>query len=155
MKIRTASLDDLELLIKFRFAYLTEENGELSSELKTTIRTQLESYFQSHLGQDLTVYLAETDENEPVSVIFYITLDKPSSLYFLNGKTAFLMNVYTREEFRGLGFASELLDDVIENARKSGVSSIDLYATEKGKPLYLKKGFFSRGKGELRLSLGK
>ena len=56
-------------------------------------------------------------------------------------KTAHLMNVYTNPRYRGQGIASEMLDILLDEAKKKGVTEISLDATEAGRLLYKKFGF--------------
>lgn len=51
------------------------------------------------------------------------------------------MNMYTRSDYRRKCIAYKTLDLLVNEARKIGVSSITLEATEMGKALYHKYGF--------------
>lgn len=152
MEIRTATTADIELLVRFRFAYINDDMGPLSKEQTDDLNRQLPDYFRRHLGKDFTAYIAE-ENGLPAAVIFYITVERPANTHFLNGKTALLMNVYTMEEFRRQGAATAILRRIISDARKQGVTCIDLSATKMGKPLYLNNGFIERGNTEMRLEL--
>ncbi|MGN0586087.1 MAG: GNAT family N-acetyltransferase [Oscillospiraceae bacterium] len=154
MIIRTATKADIATLIKFRFAYLNDDVGPLAPDQISQLNTQLPDYFARHIGQDFTAYMAE-ENGEAAAVIFYIRIEKPANTHFINGKTAVLMNVYTKEEYRRRGLASKILQKIIADARAEGVTCIDLSATRMGKPLYLKNGFVERGNGstEMRLEL--
>lgn len=154
MIIRTATKADIATLIKFRFAYLNDDAGPLSPDQISRLNTQLPDYFARHIGDDFTAYMAE-ENGETAAVIFYIRIEKPANTHFINGKTAVLMNVYTKEEYRRRGLASKILQKIIADARAEGVTCIDLSATRMGKPLYLKNGFVERGNGstEMRLEL--
>jgi GNAT superfamily N-acetyltransferase len=154
MNIRTATKEDIELLIKFRFAYINDDMGPLTAEQTAELNERLPDYFERHIGKDFTAYIAE-ENGDPAAVIFYITLERPANTHFINGKTALLMNVYTKEEYRRRGFASAILKRIISDAKASGVTCIDLSATKMGKPLYIKNGFVERGNGstEMRLEI--
>ena len=150
--IRTADNSDIETLVKFRFLYQSDAEGGLTEKQKKSLSEQLPGYFERHMGNDFTAYLAESD-GEAVATIFMVRLEKPASVHFLNGKTCYLMNVYTEENFRRQGIASMLLERLISDARTEGITCIDLSATPMGKPVYLKKGFIERGNTEMRLEL--
>ncbi len=150
--IRTAAKSDIETLVKFRFMYMTDVEGELSEKQASALNLQLPEYFEKHIGQDFTAYLAE-DNGKAVSVIFMVRLEKPASVHFLSGSTCYLMNVYTIYDYRRLGIASQILDKLIEDAKLEGITCIDLSATEMGKHVYLKKGFIERGNTEMRMEL--
>lgn len=150
--VRTADKNDIETLIKFRFLYLTDVEGELSQIQIDALNTQLPTYFENHIGRDFTAYFAE-DNGNPVAVIFMVRLEKPASVHFLSGNTCYLMNVYTDSAYRRLGIASKILDRLIADAKSEGITCIDLSATDMGKPVYLKKGFIERGNTEMRMEL--
>lgn len=150
--IRTATKNDIETLIKFRFMYMNDVEGELSQEQINALNLQLPQYFRNHIDNDFTAYLAE-DNGKAVSIIFMVRLEKPASVHFLSGSTCYLMNVYTISEYRRLGIASQILDRLISDAKSEGITCIDLSATEMGKHVYLKKGFVERGNTEMRMEL--
>ncbi len=150
--VRTADKSDIDTLIKFRFFYQTDIEGKLTEEQTEELNAQLPIYFEKHIGNDFTAYLAEVD-GETAASIFMVRLEKPASVHFLSGKTCYLMNVYTVKEYRCMGIASMLLDRLIADARAEGITCIDLSATDIGKPVYLKKGFIERGNTEMRMEL--
>jgi GNAT superfamily N-acetyltransferase len=151
MEIVTATAADIDLLIEFRFLYFASQGGLKDSE-KTAIEKQLREYFAEHLSRDCECFLLKKD-GEFISSVYMIKLDRPAGTAFLNGKTAFLMNVFTKPDFRKHGAASVLLDYVIDYARSVGISAIDLSSTSMGRSLYLRKGFKLRGNSEMRMSL--
>ena len=57
------------------------------------------------------------------------------------GRRAHLMNVYTAPDYRGQGIAHRMVEMLIEEARRRGVTEISLDATTSGRPLYRKLGF--------------
>lgn len=152
IQIRTADRSDIETLIKFRFLYQTDAEGELNEFQKERLNTQLPDYFERHIGGDFTAYLAE-DGDKTVATVFMVRLEKPASVHFLSGSTCYLMNVYTLPEYRRRGIASRILDSLISDAKSEGITCIDLSATPMGKPVYLKKGFAERGNTEMRMEL--
>ena len=51
------------------------------------------------------------------------------------------MNMYTNPDYRRQGIAFKTLDLLVADARKRGITSISLEATDMGRPLYEKYGF--------------
>ena len=51
------------------------------------------------------------------------------------------MNVYTRASYRRQGAASQMMEALIKEAKRNGVTELYLDATEYGRPLYEKCGF--------------
>jgi GNAT superfamily N-acetyltransferase len=154
MKFLRADRSHIDILVDFRIAYLLSD-GALSAKERDKFAVQIKDYFDRHLNSDCESFLALDDDGEFVSVVVMIECEKPANRAFKNGKTAMLMNVYTKPEYRRKGIASRLLDVVIIYARNQKISCIDLSATVMGRPLYEKHGFKTRGNGnsEMRLKL--
>ena len=60
---------------------------------------------------------------------------------FITGITGTLLNVLTYPEHRRKGIATKVIGKIIDEAKKVGVSHINLSATSDGKYLYEKMGF--------------
>ncbi|SMD02544.1 GNAT family N-acetyltransferase [Sporomusa malonica] len=140
MNIRKATIDDIDILIKLRIDYLLADNGNLTTDEKNAIRSQLTTYFSKHINHDFIAILAETDNNI-LSTAFLAISEKPANPAFITGKTGTLLNVLTYPEYRRIGIASRVISKIIDEAKQLGVSSINLSATKEGKPLYEKLGF--------------
>lgn len=140
MNIRKATIDDIEILIKLRLDYLIADRGILSSEEEIAIRSQLTTYFTRHINHDFIAIVAEKDSNV-LATAFLAIVEKPANPTFITGKTGTLLNVLTYPEYRRMGIASKVISKIIDEAKQLGVSSIDLSATQDGKPLYEKLGF--------------
>jgi GNAT superfamily N-acetyltransferase len=153
MNFIKADRSHIDILVDFRIAYLSAD-GELSENEREAFTTQIMDYFNRRLGAGCECFLAE-EGGEFLSAIVMIECEKPANRAFKNGKTAMLMNVYTKPEHRRRGIASKLLEMVIEYAKIRDISCIDLSATVMGRPLYEKHGFKTRGNGnsEMRLKL--
>lgn len=64
---------------------------------------------------------------------------------------ATVLNVYTEPAFRNRGLARRLMHTVIEWCRADGLASVQLHASDAGRPLYEALGF--KATNEMRLSL--
>ena len=58
-----------------------------------------------------------------------------------SGYCAYLMNIYTRKEFRGQGIAEQVVKYLIRQVRKRNIDKIYLETSESGRILYEKIGF--------------
>lgn len=140
MNIRKATIDDIVLLIKLRIDYLITDMEKLTTQEENAIRAQLKTYYEKHINQDFLAILAEND-SKVMAAAFLVITEKPANPTFITGKTGTLLNVLTYPEYRRMGLATKVVTKVIDEATQLGVSSIDLSATEDGKPLYEKLGF--------------
>jgi GNAT superfamily N-acetyltransferase len=99
---RKATQKDIELLIRLRLDYLTEDRGKLAKDETDTIVAQLQDYFTRQLNNNFVAFLAE-DEGKAVSTVFMAVAEKPANPSFITGKTATILNVFTYPGYRRRG----------------------------------------------------
>lgn len=137
IRYKITTKDDMELLMQSRLEMLREVN-HLPSDYIFDQEFVLMSrqYFES--ANQTTVLAMDGDVVGCASLCY---IDVMPTFSHPTGKRAHLMNVYTKKQYRRQGLASEMLNILIEEARKKGVTEISLDATESGRPLYKKHGF--------------
>ncbi len=140
MRIDKASDKDIEELVGLRLAYLQEDLGEISASDLQSLKGALPQYFRKHLNRDLFVYIAG-EEKEILACAFLLVVEKPMSPVFITGKTGTVLNVYTKPEYRKRGYAKQLMNALLEDAKANELSVIELKATEDGYQLYKSVGF--------------
>ncbi len=140
MTVRFASKEDTELLTKVRFDFFAEENWDISNDLRQTIKDQLDSYYNEHLNKDFFAVFAEHEGNI-ASVAFLVIIEKPANIFFPTGKVGLILNVLTYSRYRQKGYATMVLNALIEKAKEQNASFIELSASPMGKKLYEKLGF--------------
>ena len=74
---------------------------------------------------------------------------KDGAIQIYTGQQALIVNVYTEPEWRRRGYARQLLETIVAWCRERGVNSVVLHASDDGRALYEKLGFFSTS--EMRL----
>jgi GNAT superfamily N-acetyltransferase len=137
---RLATLADIDQLISLRIA-MQSEVGHANPTYWEMLRQELNAYFTTSIPSgDFIAYTAEVD-GRIVATSGMVFHQHPPSGGNLNGKEAYIMNMYTLREFRGRGIATELLQSLIQYARERDCSRIILRAQEKARPLYVKAGF--------------
>jgi GNAT superfamily N-acetyltransferase len=65
---------------------------------------------------------------------------------------AVILNVYTEPEFRNRGIARQIMLTILAWAKQQGLHSINLHASDEGRPSYEKLGF--EATNEMRLRFG-
>ena len=140
INFRKANINDIDDLAKIRSIFIMEVTG--CSEIE---RNKLEItnkiYFEAALADDSFVAWIAIDNDEIIAtsgLSFSIT---PPSLDSLNGKVAYIMNMFTFPNHRKQGIAMKLLEKIVEEAKNRGYNKITLNSTDMGKPLYEKYGF--------------
>jgi len=140
MNIRKATSIGMKEIVRIRIAYLNEDYGNLSSEQIANLKKQLPEYFIKHIEKDMIAYIAE-ENNEIISSVFLVIIEKPSNPSFMSGKIGDILNVYTKPEYRKQGIARQLMKLAIDESKKMNLSYLELKATKDGFNLYKKLGF--------------
>ena len=141
LNYRKATLKDIDLLTKSRIEVLRAANGLSDDADMTEVKHQSYEYYRKALHDSThTAYLVfNGDRLAGAGGISYYqvmpTFRNPS------GNKAYIMNIYTRPEYRRQGIARRMLDILIKDAKARGISFITLEATPMGRPLYEKAGF--------------
>lgn len=140
IEFRKATLEDVAELVNVRVEFLSEINT-LTNEDIIQLRAANNKYFMEAVKEGSYVsFIAFADGQ--IAGISGITFYKiPPNKKCPNGKAAYISNIYTRREYRGLGIASNLFTRVVNEAKESGCKKIILNATDMGRPLYEKFGF--------------
>lgn len=141
MDFRFATVDDAELLAQLRVAMRAErETLPPPADEKAFLKANID-YFRSALADGSYVGIIAEEAGSPAAnggICFHI---HPPSYAVPNGKSACLLNMYTRPEFRGQGVAVKILAALVECAKNAGCCKVFLNASDMGKPLYQKFGF--------------
>ena len=140
MTFEKALLADIKELTALRIAYLQEDGEDMVQGVLHTIETDLPGYFSEHLNNDITAYVARTEE-KIVSCAFLLVVEKPMSPAFITGRTGTVLNVYTRPQYRHKGYAYRLMNMLLNDASDKNLSFVELKATEDGYGLYKSLGF--------------
>ena len=98
-------------------------------------------YYQKALSEDSHVAYLVFDDNEFVGAGGISFFHVMPTFHNPTGKKAYIMNMYTKPEYRRKGIAYKTLDLLVAEAKQRGIHAISLEATDMGKPLYEKYGF--------------
>lgn len=144
ISLRKTSKSDLELLMQIRLEMLREVN-HLADEYvyDEVFVAESRKYFEQ--GNQTTVLAFDQEKVIGCASLSYIwimpTFDHPT------GERAHLMNVYTKAEYRRKGISKKMVEMLIEEAKKKGVTEISLDATQMGRALYEAIGFENSSAG--------
>jgi len=140
-----ADQNDLQTLINLRIEFLTEVQheclfGESSTESIKILKKDLADYFVKSLNDTCIFYLAK-DANDDIGVGGLVIREHPGSLKNPSGKFGYIMNMYTVPSYRKRGICTDILNLLITDASKLGISYFELHASKEGEPVYQKNGF--------------
>jgi GNAT superfamily N-acetyltransferase len=139
--LRKAQLEDIELLIRCRVDYLTEDGGKLTQEEEIALKEQLTKYFKKHIPNNTFIGIFAEIDGKVASVAYLSITEKAPNRTFITGIQGTLLNVLTYPEYRKKGIATKVMQMIIDEAKKVGVAQIELWSTPDGMFLYEKIGF--------------
>ena len=138
---KKATIDDLELLTDTRITVLRAAN-KLSDDVDmSVVKEESYLYYQDALANDTHVAYLVFDGDDFVSAGGISFFKVMPTFHNPTGQKAYIMNMYTKPEYRRNGIAYKTLDLLIAEAKRKGITSISLEATDMGRPLYEKYGF--------------
>ena len=140
IQYKFAASEDIAGLMAIRLEMLREVNFlppdyAFSEEFCSYSR----DYFLN--GQHTTVLAIDENDGKPIGCATLCYMELMPTFSHPTGRRAHLMNVYTAPDYRGQGMARRMVEMLIEEARRRGVTEISLDATASGRPLYRKLGF--------------
>lgn len=137
MEYRKATAEDIDLISEIRRVQLIHEQAHEEIEIKKNLKTFFEKIFEENR---MIQILAEEGGVTAATgaVLFY---DYPPGFSNPSGKVAYIANMFTDPDYRRRGLAFEIMDMLVEEARKGGAEEVRLLASEPGRPVYEKYGF--------------
>lgn len=138
--MRRATIADIETLVALR-KKLIQHDSEVSAEQLAQLDDELRAYFKRQLETETFVHWLIEEDGAVAAMGGIQFLDFPPSEEFTNNYRGYIMNVYTSPDFRGEGYAKDILDAAIAEAKARGVEQVLLVTTKMGQPVYEKYGF--------------
>jgi GNAT superfamily N-acetyltransferase len=147
---RRANIGDVEALAVLRREFLLEAADAGPDD--ASILPRLRKWFQEKLSNgDFSAILAVWGD-EVIASSGLVVHEHPPGIMIPNGREAYIMNMYTRPEWRGKGIATIVFRKLLEIAREKDCTRVALHALPLGRPIYEKEGFVA-GDKEMRLDL--
>ena len=141
LNYKKAVLEDIEILTETRITVLRAAN-QLSDDVEmSNVKEQSYLYYQKALSEDSHVAYLVFDDSEFVGAGGISFFHVMPTFHNPTGKKAYIMNMYTKPEYRRKGIAYKTLDLLVAEAKQRGIHAISLEATDMGKLLYEKYGF--------------
>ncbi|KUP08953.1 acetyltransferase [Bacillus coahuilensis p1.1.43] len=148
---RKATANDINAITELRMELLTVV-GDVNEENRLEVFNATRNYFKEKVSNgSFSAWIAESN-GIVIGISGLVFFERPPHGENISGLEAYIMNMYTRPDFRGLGIARSLLEECISNCKDLGVGRIWLHASEEGYQLYKKMGFIDKN-SEMELIL--
>jgi len=153
IRLRKATEKDIDILIENRLIFLKEIHGDPTEEFAARLKNNLRVYFKrALLTEEYISWLAEIGD-KPVGFSGMVIREQPGNFDLPNGKSGYILNIFTVKEFRNNGIASLLMEKLIGEARRKNLDRVELRATSDGERVYRKIGFTEPHDKSMELSL--
>ena len=139
--LKKTTILEVETLIEYRILFLKEVQGIPSQELELSLRKSLRQYFTKSFEDNTFIAWIAEYEGKYISFSGMVIREQPGNFEIQNGKTGYILNMYTLNEYRNNGIGSLLFQKLIEEAKQRKLDRIELHATKDGEPIYRKFGF--------------
>ena len=137
---RKATINDIDNLAKIRSIFIMEAT-DCSEIERNKLEIANKTYFDSAFADNSFIAWLALDNDKIIATSGLSFSVVPPAPDCLNGKVAYIMNMYTFPDYRKQGIGMELLKRIVEEAKSRDYNKITLYATDSGKSLYKKYGF--------------
>ena len=141
IEYRRATAADADDLAHIRSVFLAGLNDVCTETERQAVEDAGKIYFRAALTNGTFIAWIALHEERIVATSGLVSYGVPPSMNCMNGKTAYIMNMYTRPDYRNQGIATELFKRIVEEAKAIGCAKITLNATSMGRPLYEAYGF--------------
>jgi len=138
IEIRSAVYEDILDIMERRIEFVFEVTGRKTPQ---TLKEMTIEYLENHINSDSLVCYVAAEDHKIISLVILCIYQVIPKLRNRTGKVGYVFNVYTLQEYRGRGLATELMTRVIETARRMDVKEICLIGEDKAIPLYERLGF--------------
>lgn len=145
-KIRRAELRDVEALVRMRIELLHVAAAlgaptNLSEGEWDEVRAACREYFVEALPAGKYCGVVAEVDRIVVACGGIVFMNRPPYQGNLQGREAYLMNMYTEPEWRGRGIGGAIVAELLRCAQEAGAKRVLLDAEEKARRVYAKAGF--------------
>ena len=149
-QVRPAEQADIEALVALRRA-LFHDIGYQDEAVLERVAQVSAAYFATALPQgEFRAWVAEADGQVVAGGGLVIHCGPPTARN-LRGREGYIMNMYTRPEWRRQGIATAILRAILEHLQAQDITLVSLHASPDGQGIYERHGF--EPTNEMRLHL--
>ncbi|MGN0602976.1 MAG: GNAT family N-acetyltransferase [Oscillospiraceae bacterium] len=141
IEYRKLTEKELDRFIEMRIDQLREEGAKEEFDLRPALR----DYYERHLKDGTFVSWLAVDGGEIIGTSGMSFVEKPPYFGCPTGRIGLLSSMFTAPEYRRMGIAKELLNRVVEEAKKYGCGTVQITASDMGVKLYTAYGFVHNG----------
>jgi ribosomal protein S18 acetylase RimI-like enzyme len=133
---RKADITDIPQLVELRLLFLKEIYPKADISQDDVLKDHLRDYLTEHLSKNSFVNWFANAEGKVVASAGIVFYNQPPLYHNLEGKVAYILNVYTLPAFRRKGIAKVLMQKLMEEAIERNTGKVSLHTSKDGRLLY-------------------
>lgn len=136
-----ATPDDVSILVENRILFATELAGSIEEFVVQSLRKQMLQYFAKATVDNSCISVIAKCDGAVAGIGSVHIREMPGNVKNPSGKWGYIMNMYTVPEHRRKGICKGIVNALVEEASKFGVTGFELHATPEGEMVYKQEGF--------------
>lgn len=137
MNYRRATEEDISQFVELRKVQLIDEGLAPVNN----IDIQLKKFFELGFKEGSLISWIAEEGGIIVATSGICFFQYPPTYSNPSGKNGYITNMYTKNQYRGKGIASDLLELVVGEAKKQDCKIVRLHASKQGESVYKRFGF--------------
>ncbi len=154
MTYHKATIDDISTLVENRVLFGLELSGEQKEETIRLVKNHMAVYFLKAITENTCIsFIAKCDALVAGIGSMHIR-EMPGHFKNPTGRWGYIMNMYTIPVFRRKGICKNILELLLNEGEKLGITAFELHATKEGEFVYSQNGFEVHGDRTYRKFIG-
>lgn len=142
LTIERVTLNDLDLLVEWRLEVMEEVFSDRPHPVGPELYDNTRAYYERHLSDDTNIScFAVREKGEIVGSGTICILEELPSPDNPTGLVGYLMNIFVFPPARGEGAGKKIVEWLIREAEKRGITRLMLETTDAGRGVYESLGF--------------
>lgn len=136
-----ATVNDTSVLVENRIKFALELSGMQNEKDIQSLSRQMTDYFLKATADNSCISFIATCDGAIAGIGSLHIRETPGNFKNPSGKWGYIMNMYTIPAYRRKGICRTILNLLIQEGEKHGITAFELHATNDGEPVYIQSGF--------------
>ena len=145
-----ATQADVSTLVDNRISFSLELSGDQPSDKLDALKIQMTAYFSKATVDNSCISIIAKFNGIVAGIGSVHLREMPGNFKNPSGKWGYIMNMYTVPEYRRKGICKNILNLLVEEGKKQGITGFELHATKDGEKVYIQEGFIHHNEPTLR-----
>lgn len=150
MEIIRATLKDIETIVDMKMK-MSEELG-ISHIFQDDIEEKIKEEYTKLYNEDKCFHYLVYEENKIVAIGGAVIKTDIPFCFFKTPYYGYIIDIYCIPEKRRNGYATQIIESILNLLKEKDIKIVKLKASEDGKLLYEKMGFYNSGEMELMIT---